>query len=92
MEGGGQAGGGRNEVDGMVEGVGRRTEEGDWRVGGCRSRTEVTGGRAGNRPSPIAVGGKKLAFEYYSFFCSNQFSCSIQLKEQVGGGAATRGE
>ena len=40
--------------------AGRRTEEGDWRAGGCRSRAEVTGGRAGNRPSPIAGGGKKI--------------------------------
>ena len=54
MEGGGPASGGRNKVDGMVEGVGRRTEEGDWRAGGCRSRAEVTGGGAGNHPSPIA--------------------------------------
>ena len=84
MEGGGQAGDGRNEVDGMLEGVDRRTEEGDWQTGGCRSWTEVTGGRAGNRPSIIAGGGKKLAFECYSFFCANQFSCSIQLKDQGG--------
>ena len=55
MEGGGQAGAGRKEVDGMVEGTGRRMEEGYLRVGGCRSRGEVTGGPAGNQPSLVAV-------------------------------------
>ena len=40
--------------------AGRRTEEGDWRAGGCSSRAEVTGGRAANRPSPIAGDGKKI--------------------------------
>ena len=55
MEGGGQADGGRNEVDRMVEGAGRRTEEKDWRTGGYRSWTELTFGRAGNWPSHVVV-------------------------------------
>ena len=92
MEVGGQACGGQNEVDGMVEGVGRRTEEGDWRTGGCSIRMEVMCERADNRPSLITGDGKKLVFECYSFICSNQFICSFQLKEHVGGGAATHCE
>ena len=55
MEGDGQAGAGQKEVDGIVEGTGRRMEGGDLRVGGCRSRGEVTGGPTGNRPSRVAV-------------------------------------
>ena len=73
-------------MDGMMEGVGRRTEEGDWRTGSCRNRTEVTGGRADNRPSLITGGGKKLVFECYSCFCSNQFIFLFNLKNRWGEG------
>ena len=45
----------RKGVSGIVEGASRRAEEEDWRVGGCRSRAEVTGGRTGNWPSRVAV-------------------------------------
>ena len=48
MEGGGQDAGGRKGVGGMVEGAGRRAEEGYWRAGVCRSQVEVSSGQAGN--------------------------------------------
>ena len=53
--------------------AGRRTEEGDWRAGGCRSRAEVTGGRAGNRPSRVAVGKSRdrLCLIFVSFVLTN---------------------
>ena len=86
MEGGGQGGGGRNKVDGMVEGVGRRTEERDWRASGCRSQTEVTGWRTGNHPSIITGGGKKLAFECYSFFVLTNLVVLFNLKNSLGDG------
>ena len=82
MEGGGQADGGRNKVDGMVEGAGVRKVEGDWRADGCRSQAEITDGRAGNRPSRVAVRNSSDLSVIY--FCSNQFSSPIQLKEHVG--------
>ena len=91
MEGGGQADGGRNEVDGKVEGAGRRTEKQGWWAGGCRSQAEVTGRRAGNRPSPIAGVGKKLVFECYlfSFFVLTNLVVLFNLRTGGGRGSHT---
>ena len=60
-------------MDGMVKGVGRRTEEGDWWAGGCRSGTEVTGGRAGNRPLRVALSKSRyrLCGVFVSFVLTN---------------------
>ena len=72
------------KCNGQVGGV--RKEAGR-HAGGCKSRTEVTGGRAGNWPSQVEVRNLHYtAFECYIFvFNSNQFNCSIQqLKEQGG--------
>ena len=52
-------------------------------VGGCGIRSEITGGRAGNRPSPIAGGGKKLAFECYSFFFRTNLVVLFNLKSRL---------
>ena len=92
LECGGQACDGQNEVDGMVE-SGQADEGGRL---ACGQLQEPGGGygRAG-RQSPIAGGGKQITLQTLwgiRFFCSNQFSCSIQLEEHVGGRAATRGE
>ena len=92
MECDGQAYGGRNEVDEMVE-SGQADRGG--RLPGGRLQEPCGGyGRAG-RQSPIAGGGEQITLQTLwgiRFFCSNQFSCSIQLEEHVGGRAATRGE
>ena len=77
MEGGGHADGGRNEVNGVVEG--------DWRAGGCRSWAEVTGGRAGNRPSRVAVrkSRDRLCMMFASFVLTN-LVVLLNLKNREG--------
>ena len=67
-------------MDGMLEGAGRQTEEGYWQAGGCRSQAEVTDGRAGNRPSRVAVINLR---DLSVIFCFGQFSYSIQVNGRV---------
>ena len=53
--------------------AGGRTEEGDWRAGGCRSRAEVTSGLAGNCPLRLAANKSRyrLCGVFFSFVLTN---------------------
>ena len=93
MEGGGQAGGGRNEFGERAKGAGWQTEGGNSRASGCRSRAEVTGGQSGNQPPRVAVQQElhMTAFVCHYFFVLTNLVVLFNLKNRWGGEAATRG-
>ena len=61
-------------------------------VAGAGRRLRAGGQPIAHRPSRVTVRKSRDSLCVNSFLFSDQFSCSTQLKEQVGGGAVTRGE